>query len=165
MERRTGLAVALSAAGLVAVVVGVQQDLLAFRPMYDATIETGWGGPLNHEERLLGRVAAVGLLGAFASLRWRRAAVGPAVAGVVVGFYAARAVAYHAAEQALYTGLPLAGGETGRIVFGTEPYWLLLGATCLLAAGILGLRVGTAETSDPADSVSATSTEGAEARL
>lgn len=154
MDPRTALAVVLSAAGLVAVVVGVHQELLAFRPMYDATVETGWGGPLNHEERLLRRVAVLGLLGGVASVRWRLAAVGPIVAGVVVGFYATRAVAYHAAEQALYTGLPVAGGETGRIVFGAEPYWLLLGAACLLGAGVLRLRVRPSEASDPADSVS-----------
>lgn len=155
-DRRTALAVALSAAGLVAVVVGVQQELLAFRPTYDATVETGWGGPLNHEERLLRRFAVVGLLCGVASVRWRLAAVGPAVAGVLVGFYAVRAVAVHVTEPALYTGLRVAGGETGRIVFGAEPYWLLLGAACLLTAGVLRLRGRPSETSEPADAVSAT---------
>ena len=153
MDRRTSFALALSVTGLIAVLVGVHQELLQFRPMYDATVETGWGGSLNHEERLLARVAVVGLLGAVASLRWRPAAVCSVGAGLVVSFYAARAVVFHASEQALYTGLPVAGGETGRLLLGTEPYWLLFGGACLVAAGVVRLRTGGSDQSDPADAV------------
>jgi hypothetical protein len=156
MDRRTTVSLALAAAGLVAVVVGVHQELLQFRPMYDATVETGWGGSLNHEERLLARVAVVGLLGVVASLRWRLAAIGSLAAGLVVSFYAARAVAHHAAEGALYTGLPIAGGATGRLLLGTEPYWLLLGGACLVVAGVVRLRTGRTAQSDPGDSVGVT---------
>ncbi|QGA82543.1 hypothetical protein [Halomicrobium sp. LC1Hm] len=154
MNGRTALSVVLSVVGLAAVVVGIHQELLQFRPMYDATVETGWGGPVNHEERLLARVAVVGVLGVVASLRWRRAALGAVAASAVVFFYAARAVGHYVAEGSLYTGFSVAGGDAGRFVLGAEPYWLVLGAACLLAGGVTRLYTGrnrTASTTVPAD--------------
>ncbi|MBO4248326.1 hypothetical protein IL252_10925 [Halomicrobium sp. IBSBa] len=154
MNRRAALSVVLSIVGLAAVVVGIYQELLHFRPMYDATVHTAWDGRISHEERLLSRVAVVGVLGVLASFRWRRAALGAVAASAVVFFYAARAVGHYAAEGSLYTGFSVAGGDAGRFVLGAEPYWLVLGAACLLAGGVVRLYTGrsrTANTTVPAD--------------
>ncbi|WP_247008476.1 hypothetical protein [Halorientalis litorea] len=139
MNYRALLPAGVAAAGLAAVVVGIHTELLHFRPMYDSTIVTGWGRDLNHEERLLARLSGLALVGALASARWRRAAVLPLAVGGIVLFYVGRAVSYYLTPE-LYTGLPVAGGTTGRRVFGAEPYLLALGALLFVGAAVLGYR-------------------------
>ncbi|MEF8856657.1 MAG: hypothetical protein V5A16_04480 [Haloplanus sp.] len=74
MPPRRLVPVALAFAGLVAVVIGVHQELVHVAPGFEGTITTGWGGDLTHEERLLARLAlvgGVGLLVAAGVVRWR----------------------------------------------------------------------------------------------
>lgn len=148
MNYRALLPAGVAAAGLAAVVVGIHTELLHFRPMYDSTIVTGWGRDLNHSERLLAQLGGLAVVGALASARWRRAAALPLAVGGIVLFYVGRAVA-HYLTPTLYTGLPVAGGQTGRHIFGAEPYLLTLGALLFVAAGVLGYRQTGLSTTGP----------------
>jgi hypothetical protein len=152
--QRDRVPVGIAAVGLLTVLVGVHAELLHARSMYDFTITTGWGvveghqrwiHSLNHEERLLAALAGVGLLGSVAVTRWRRAAVIPALMGCVVVYYPVRAVLYYARDShlGLYTGLPLVGDSSGRVVLGVEPYLLVVGGLLLVASGLLGWRTAT----------------------
>jgi hypothetical protein len=142
MDRRALLPAGVAVAGTLAVVIGIHTDLLAMRPGVGGAIETGWGGRLNHEERLLAGLGLVGIVGAFVAVRWRRAALLTQAVGGVVLFYALRAVVGYALDPSLelYTGFPVADGTTGQVVFGAEPYLLVLGGLLLIVAGVLGFR-------------------------
>ncbi|WP_435067290.1 hypothetical protein [Haloplanus sp. C73] len=148
MQRRRALPVALAVLGLVAVLVGVRQGLVHVAPGYEGTIMTGWDGPLNHEERLLSRLAVVGVVGSVAALRWRRLAVVPAATGGVVLFYALRAVLHYALDPGLYVEVQVYGGPT-RFVLGAEPVLLVVGGALLVAAGVVEWRATDAETASP----------------
>jgi len=143
MRPRRLVPVAVAIVGLVAVVVGVRQELVHVAPGYEGTIMTGWGGGLNHEERLLSRLALVGVAGAAATLRWRRLAFVPVATGVVVLFYALRAVLYYALDPGLYVEVSVYSGPT-RFVLGAEPVLLVAGGALLVAAGVVGWRDGSA---------------------
>jgi hypothetical protein len=132
--------VALAVVGAAAVAVGVERELLHVAPGYAGLIETGWDGPLGHEEVLLRRVGVVSAAGALVATRWRRAAVVPAAAGGVVLFYAVRAVADAAAEPGFYRETRLLGGETTKFVLGAEPFLLVAGGTLLVVSGVVGWR-------------------------
>ena len=142
MDRRALLPVGIAAAGTLAVVIGIHTELLTMRPGTGGTIETGWGGSLNHEEQLLAGLSLLGIVSAFAAIRWRRAALLTQAVGGIVLFYALRAVVGYSFDPRLgvYTGFPVLGGTTGRVVFGAEPYLLVLGGLLLIAAGVLGVR-------------------------
>ncbi|MFC6974772.1 hypothetical protein ACFQL1_08900 [Halomicroarcula sp. GCM10025709] len=155
MDRARFLPVGLAAAGLLTVLVGIHTELLHARPMYEFTIDTRWGRSpgqprllhsLNHEERLLARLSGVGLVGAALATRWRQAAAIPALIGGIVLFYPIRAVLHHLGDPAsgIYTGVLPIGDPAGRIVFGAEPYLLVLGGLLLVAAGVAGWRLSPA---------------------
>jgi hypothetical protein len=146
MHRGLQRSIGLSIAALVAVVIGVHAELLHARPVYDFTIDTGWGvtpgqrrwiHSLNHEERLLAQVAGLGVLGSIAATRWRRAVVIPGVMGTIVLFYPLRAVWHHATETGIYTGLPIVGDPSSRVVLGAEPYLLVAGGLFLVGSALL----------------------------
>jgi hypothetical protein len=154
MQHRRHLTVVIAAAGLLTVVLGVHAELLHARPMYDVTVETGWGHldghplwihSLNHEERLLASLSGVGLLGSVVATRWRPAAAMPAASGVIVVFYPVRAVVRWASSPqfGIYTGIPGVGNPSGRFVLGAEPYLLVVGGLCLVGAGLVGWRAAT----------------------
>jgi hypothetical protein len=134
-------------AGAAAIAVGVHQGLVHVAPGYEGTIVTGWDGPVNHEERLLARLGAVGATGAVAALRWRRLAAVPAATGGVVLFYALRATLGYARDPGLYTTVSLHGGGPVRLVLGAEPVLLAAGGALLVFAGVRGwtARAGTAD--------------------
>jgi hypothetical protein len=150
MDRRALRPAGVAVAGTLAVVIGIHAELLHVRPTASGTIETGWGGSLNHEETLLAALSLLGTVGALAASRWRRAALLPQAVGGVVLFYALRAVGIYLSDPLLevYTGLPVLDGTTGRAVFGAEPYLLILGGLLLIAGGVLGFhgRPGAGET-------------------
>ncbi len=150
MDRRALRPAGVAVAGTLAVVIGIHAELLHVRPTASGTIETGWGGSLNHEETLLAGLSLLGTVGALAASRWRRVALLPQAVGGVVLFYALRAVGIYLSDPLLevYTGLPVLDGTTGRVVFGAEPYLLILGGLLLIAGGVLGFhgRPGTGET-------------------
>jgi hypothetical protein len=130
----------LALAGFVTIVVGVHQGLVHVAPGYEGTITTGWDGELSHEEVLLARLGFVGVVGAVAAFRWRRLAVVPAATGVVVLFYAVRAVLHYARDPGLYAAVTAFGGESVRFVLGAEPFLLVAGGALLVAAGAVGWR-------------------------
>lgn len=142
MDRRALRPAGVAVAGTLAVVIGIHAELLHVRPTASGTVETGWGGSLNHEETLLAGLSLLGTVGALAASRWRRVALLPQAVGGVVLFYALRAVGIYLPDPLLevYTGLPVLDGTTGRVVFGAEPYLLILGGLLLIAGGVLGLR-------------------------
>jgi hypothetical protein len=137
-------AVPLALGGVAAVAVAVEQALLTVPAGYEATVTTGWGGPLNHEEVLLRRVAAVGLVGAVAATRRRAASALPAVAGAVVLGYTGRAVAHYAGEPGFYRETTTLGGEPLGFVLGPEAFLLAAGGLLLVAAAAVGWRAGRA---------------------
>ncbi|AZH24153.1 hypothetical protein [Haloplanus aerogenes] len=139
MRPRRLVPVALAIAGLVAIVIGIHQGLVHVAPGYDGTITTGWGGDLNHEERLLARLALVGVVGAVAARRWRRLAVVPAATGGVVLFYALRAALHYALDPGLYVEVSAYGGPT-RLVLGAEPFLLVAGGALLVGAAVVEWR-------------------------
>ena len=155
VNRRPLAVVALAALGCLAVVVGVERELLHVASGDDGLIQTGWDGRLGHEEVLLRRVSAVGAVGALAATRWRRAAVVPAAAGGVVLFYALRTVAHYAMEPGFYQETTATvGGEPTKFVLGVEPFLVVLGGLLLVAAGAVGWRMheaagDAAETTKP----------------
>jgi len=139
MLPRRVVPVALALAGLVAVVIGIRQELVHVAPGFEGTITTGWGGDRNHEERLLARLAFVGVVGAVAARRWRRLAAIPAATGGVVLFYALRATLHYALDPGLYVTVSAYGGQT-RLVLGAEPVLLVVGGGLLVAAGVVRWR-------------------------
>lgn len=132
----------LALVGSLAVGFGVFQGLVHVAPGYEGTITTGWGGPLNHEERLLVAVALLGAVGSVAAERWRSLAVVPLLAGGIVGGWAVRAVAQQALRLPLYTETTLYNGEPIRFVLGAEPFLLVVGGVLLVSAGITSYRRG-----------------------
>jgi hypothetical protein len=146
--------VGLAALGFVVVVVGIYQGLLHVAPGYEGTIVTGWGGDVSHEEVLFARLAAFGLGGTVAALRWRRLAVVPVATGCVVAWYAIRAVAHYARDPGLYADVPTHGGDSVRFVLGAEPVLLVAGGGLLVGAGVLRWR-GPPSGSDDEDGASA----------
>lgn len=140
MGFRRLLPAGLAVAGVVAITIGISQGLVHVAPGYEGTITTGWGGELNHEERLFVQLGVLGVLGAAATLRWRRLAVVPAAMGAIVAFYAVRAVVNYVRNPGLYTEVSRYGGDPVVFVLGAEPVLLLLGGALLVAAGVTGWR-------------------------
>ncbi|ELZ85004.1 hypothetical protein C453_10500 [Haloferax elongans ATCC BAA-1513] len=140
MNRQHVVAAALAVTGFGAIVFGIYQDALHVAQMYDGTIETGWGGSLNHEERLLARLGALGAVGSVAALRWRHLAVVPAVTGAIVLFYPLRAIVQWTSSPELYTEVPTHDGGVTRIVLGAEPFLLIAGGGLLVGAAFLRWR-------------------------
>ena len=155
MSVRRLLPVGLAVVGVAAIVFGIFQGLVHVAPGYEGTITTGWGGELNHEERLFVQLGVVGIAGAVATLRWRRLAVVPAAMGAIVSFYAVRAVVHYVLDPGLYTEVSRYGGEPVVLVLGAEPFLLLLGGALLVAAGIVGWSAHATPPRD--DAVSRTS--------
>lgn len=137
------LPVALAVAGLAALVIGLFQGLIHVAPGYEGTIMSGWGGDLNHEERLLAQFGAVGVVGAVATLRWKRLAVVPAATGGVVLFYALRALVRKVLNVPLYRETTTFGGDPVMFVLGAEPFLLVGSGVLFLAAGRAGWRYHT----------------------
>ena len=140
MQHRRHLPVVLAGLGAVAIVVGIHQGLVHVAPGYEGRVVSGWGGPLNHEERHLAGVAILGVAGAAISLRSRWLAAVPALSGGVVLFYALRATLHYVRDPGLYTPVETYGGETVRYIIGAEPALLVVGALLLAAAGVSGGR-------------------------
>jgi len=129
--------VALAVAGLVTILVGVHTDSLHVKPMYDYTVTTGWDGPLNYQEREMLELAAIGVLGTLAALRWRRVAYGAIAAGALVLVYPVRFLTRRIGS--VTEGMVVFGGETIELSYGAEPFLLLLGGTLLVLAGVAGV--------------------------
>ncbi|WP_135851981.1 hypothetical protein [Halorussus salinus] len=146
MKNRRLVPVGVAVVGCAAIVVGVYQGLIHVAPGYEGTIVSGWGGDLNHEELLLAQLGAVGVGGAVAATRWKRAATVPLVTGGIVLFYALRAVVglFLSPTRPLYREFspPAPGfeGETVVFVLGAEPFLLAAGGLLLAGSGIAGLR-------------------------
>lgn len=140
MKTKRTVPVVLAVAGFAAIAIGIYQGLVHVAPGYEGTIMSGWGGELNHEERLLAGVGAVGLGGAVASLRWKRLSVVSAATGGIVLFYTFRAILGQIRNVALYTETTTYGGDTVVFVLGVEPFLLVAGGLFLVGAGIVGWR-------------------------
>ncbi|ELZ81434.1 hypothetical protein C455_04556 [Haloferax larsenii JCM 13917] len=153
MKRQHLVAAALAVTGFGAVAFGIYQDALHVAPMYGGTIETGWGGSLNHEERLLARLGALGAVGGIAALRWRQLAIVPAVTGAIVLFYPLRAIVQWTNRPGLYTEVPTHDGGVTRFVLGAEPFFLIAGGALLVGAAVLRWRSNS--NSDDSNSVPA----------
>lgn len=135
------LPLALAVAGFAAIVIGIHQGLVHVAPgNAGTTITTGWDGELNHEERLLAALGAVGIAGTAGSFRRKRLAVVPVVMGGVVLFYALRAVYHYVRTLPLYTDVQSYGGDRTMFVLGAEPFLLIGGGLLLVGAGIVGWR-------------------------
>lgn len=128
----------LAVAGFTVIVIGIYQGLLHVAPGYDGTIMTGWDGGLNHEERLLAGLGAVGIAGAVATIRWKQFSIVPGFMGGVVLFYAVRAIYLQVQDVPLYTETTLYSGETTVFVLGSEPFLLIAGGLLLIGAGTVG---------------------------
>lgn len=140
MRRRFLLTVGLAAVGLVAVVTGTFQELLHVAPGYSGTIDTGWGNSLNHEEKLLSRLALLGVMGAVASTKWKLSSIIPVAVGGVILFYPVRAILHYVQDPGLYTEVTTYDGTTMKLVLGAEPFLLIAGGILLITAGIYGWR-------------------------
>lgn len=158
MRTKAILPVVLAVGGFAAIVVGIQQGLVHVAPGYEGTIMSGWGGKLNHEERLLARVGAVGIGGTVGTFRWKRLAVVPIAAGGVVLFYALRAIIQKVQNVPLYTETATYGGDPVVFILGAEPFLLLAGGLLLIGAGLLGWRQQTNGTDGSAPSPASSST-------
>lgn len=135
------LPLALAIAGFAAIVIGIYQGLVHVAPGYgELTIVTGWGGDLNHEERLLAALGAVGLGGTVGLRKWARLAVVPVAMGAIVLFYALRAMLEYVQRLPLYTEVQTYGGDPAMFIFGAEPFLLIGGGLLLIGAGIGGRR-------------------------
>jgi hypothetical protein len=139
MDRRA-VPVLLAVAGLAVTVIGVYQGLLHVAPGYEGTVMTGWDGELNHEERLLVGLAAVGVGGAAATRRWKRLAAVPVAMGGVVLFYALRATIQKVLNVPLYTETTIYSGDAVVFVLGAEPFLLVAAGLLLVGAGVAGWR-------------------------
>lgn len=140
MNREYLVAVSVAVLGATLIGIGIFQELLHVAPAYEGTIDTGWGGPINHEEYLLAQLAAVGVVGALISGRWRGCSLVPIATGGVVLFYVVRAILYHALDPGLYTEVTH-GQTTTRLVLGAEPFLLIAGGILLVGAGGIGWRM------------------------
>jgi len=132
--------VAISVGALATVFVGVHTESLHAAAASGYTVQTGWDGPLNYQELELVELAALGVLGALAAVRWRRAAYGTLLAGGLVLVYPIRFLADR--FESVSQGLDVGGGTTIDVSFGAEPYLLLFGGTVLVLAGVAGIRGG-----------------------
>ncbi|WP_411965542.1 hypothetical protein [Haloferax sp. YSMS24] len=141
MNRQRILAVTLALAGAAAVAVGIYQELLHVAPGYEGMIETGWSGRINHGERLLAQLGAVGVGGTLAALRWKYAAVVPLGVGVVELGYPIQAVLHYARDPGLYTQVQKYDGSTTELVLGAEPFLLAAGGLCFLGAAVFAWRL------------------------
>jgi hypothetical protein len=139
MERER-VSIILAAVGFAAILVGIHQGLVHVAPGYEGTITSGWGGPLNHEERLLAALGAVGVVGTVATRRWKRLAVVPVATGGVVLFYALRAMFQTAQNLTLYAETTTYDGTPVAFVLGVEPVLLVAGGFLLVGAGIESWR-------------------------
>lgn len=148
MNRRTLLPAVLALAGTIAVVVGIHSQLLLFRPGVTGTIETGWGGSLNHQEILLARLSLLGAAGTVLAYRWRPVALLPVAVGSAVIFASLRAASHYlfrpTADITFFLGIPPYVGVTDEIILGPQPYSLVLGGALLISAGILTWKNGRA---------------------
>lgn len=121
-------------------------------PGYAGTITSGWGGTLNHEERLLAGVGAVGVGGTVAARRWKRLSLVPMAAGGGVLLYALRAVVLQIRNLPLYVETTAYGGDPVVFVLGAEPFLLVAGGALLVRAGVLRWRRGSNRADDGAGS-------------
>jgi len=92
--------------GSIAIVVGPYQELVHARPATEATVVTGWGRGLNHEERLLALLGALGVCGVAGTPWSKHAAAVP-----VVLFYPLRAVLHYARDPGRYAEVPSTVGS------------------------------------------------------
>lgn len=140
MEHEQRIPVILAVAGFAAIVIGIYQGLIHVAPGYEGTIMTGWGGDLNHEERLLAGVGAVGTGGTVALFRWKRLAIVPVATGGVVLFYALRAILQTVQNVRLYTETTMYEDAPVVFILGAEPFLLIAGGLLLVGAGGVGWR-------------------------
>ena len=140
MRKGIVLPVVLAVAGFATIVVGIHQGLVHVAPGYEGTIVSGWDGGLNHEERLLAGIGAVGIGGTVATLRWRRLTIVPITSGGVVLFYALRALIQKVQNVPLYVETTMHGGDPVVFILGAEPFLLITGGLLLVGAGMLGWR-------------------------
>ncbi|WP_254822170.1 hypothetical protein [Haloglomus halophilum] len=138
MRRVRYIAPGLALLGLLAVVVGVYQDLLRIMPASAGSIETPWGRDPTQGEYLLLLWAGIGVVGAVAAIRWRLAAVAPAVMGSIVLLGTGNTVLRYEREIGLYTPVPTPGGDRAQHALGAEPFLLVAGALLLVGAGGVG---------------------------
>ena len=157
MRTKPVLPVVVAVAGLAGIVVGIYQGLVHVAPGYGGTISSGWGGTLNHEERLLASIAAVGIGGTVASLRWKRFCAVPVAAGGVVLFYALRAILQYVQTVPLYAETTTRSGEPVVFILGAEPFLLILGGVLLVGAGLLGWRQQTNRDDERTPSIASSS--------
>lgn len=157
MRTKEVLPTVLAIGGFAAIVVGIHQGLVHVAPGYEGMIMSGWGGKLNHEERLLARVGAVGLGGTVAMLRWKRLSIMPIVAGGVVLFYSLRAVLQKVQSVTLYSETATYGGDPVVFILGAEPFLLIAGGVLLFGAGLMGWRQEKGRTDDSAPSSASSS--------
>jgi len=149
MKRRSLLAVGVAIAGFVLVWIGIQRELIHVGSMYEGTIDSGWGKAINHEERLLVGLAALGAVGTVVSTRWKSVAVVPVATGGVGLFYTFRAISHYAQNPGLYTEVTTASGRTTRYVLGAEPFLLVAGGILLVVAGIASWKLETTAADPP----------------
>lgn len=140
MDRRSLLPLGLALAGLAAILVGLHQELVTVRPAYDGSITTGWGRDLNAGERQLGALATGALPVAAVTVRYPRARYLLQAVGLFVAGRALYASVHWLLQPDVYTGIPIAGGTSGELVLGAEPYLLVVGGLLLVAAGSAGAR-------------------------
>lgn len=148
MRPKEVLPAVVAVGGFAAIVVGIHQGLVHVAPGYEGTIMSGWGGKLNHEERLLASVGAVGIGGTVATLRWKRLFVVPIAAGGIVLFYALRAILQKIQNVTLYTETAMYDGDPVVFILGAEPFLLIAGGLLLVGAGLLGWRQQRSRTDD-----------------
>jgi len=153
MKTKSVLPAVVAVVGFIAILVGIHQGLVHVAPGYEGTITSGWDGSLNHEERLLAGIGAVGIAGAVAALRWKQFSLIPVAGGGVVLFYAVRAILQYVQRFPLYTETTMPGGDPVVFVFGAEPFLLIVGGLLLVGAGLLGWRQQTNPKTDPSPSV------------
>lgn len=140
MRKEQVLPITLALAGFTAIVIGIFQGLVHVAPGYEGTIMTGWGGSLNHEERLLARLGLVGIVGAVGALKVKQLSIVPIAMGGIVLFYAFRAIVHHAQTTQLYSEVQLYGGDTVVFILGAEPFLLIVGGGLLIGSGFYGLN-------------------------
>jgi len=142
MKYERALPVWLAIAGAIAILIGIYQGLVHVAPGYEGAIMTGWGGELNHDERLLAGLGVAGVGGAVGSIWWKRLSFVPVAMGGVVLFYAGRAILHYVSDRPqLYTETTYrSSGEPVMYILGAEPFLLIAGGVLLGGAGIVRLR-------------------------